>query len=53
MSAASTVTRSLAWGSGSVYAWRVQITLREKGLPYDSNRIDFSKGEMLGTTLSS
>lgn len=45
MAAASAVNRSLVWGSGSVYAWRVQITLKEKGLPYQSNRIDFGKGK--------
>lgn len=36
--------RSLLWGSGSPYAWRVQIALHEKELPYDSQLIEFSKG---------
>jgi glutathione S-transferase len=33
------------YGSGSPYAWRVQLVLEEKGLPYEPVLLSFSKGE--------
>lgn len=33
------------YGSGSPYAWRVQLVLEEKGLPYERVLLSFSKGE--------
>ncbi|KAK9904687.1 hypothetical protein WJX75_000588 [Coccomyxa subellipsoidea] len=35
--------RTLYWGSGSTFAWRVLIALREKGLDFESKVIEFSK----------
>lgn len=35
--------RILYWGSGSHPSWRVMIVLEEKGLPYESRLIEFSK----------
>ena len=35
----------LYWGSGSPFAWRVMLTLEVKGLAYESNLLEFSKGE--------
>lgn len=35
----------LYWGSGSPYAWRVQLALEYKGLPYESHLLQFSKQE--------
>ena len=37
--------RTLYWGSGSAPAWRVQVALAEKQLPYDSKKVEFSKLE--------
>lgn len=34
--------RVLIWGSGSAPCWRVMIALEEKGLQYESKRIEFS-----------
>ncbi|PRP84416.1 hypothetical protein PROFUN_08096 [Planoprotostelium fungivorum] len=33
------------WGSGSPYAWRVQILLGEKELQYQSNLLSFANGD--------
>lgn len=33
------------YGSGSPFAWRVQLVLEEKGLPYEPVLLSFSKGE--------
>ena len=33
------------WGSGSPFAWRVLLTLEVKRLTYQSNLLEFSKGE--------
>jgi len=33
------------YGSGSPYAWRVQLVLEEKGLEYEPVLLSFSKGE--------
>jgi glutathione S-transferase len=33
------------FGSGSPYAWRVQLLLEEKGIPYEPVLLSFSKGE--------
>ena len=33
------------YGSGSPYAWRVQLVLEEKGLPYEPVLLSFSQGE--------
>lgn len=35
----------LYWGSGSPFAWRVLLTLEVKRLTYQSNLLEFSKGE--------
>jgi glutathione S-transferase len=35
----------LYWGSGSPYAWRVQLALEYKGLAYESHLLQFSKQE--------
>src|SRR4051812_20602197 len=35
----------LFWGSGSPYAWRVQLALEIKGIAYQSRLIEFSKDE--------
>eukprot|EP00850_Spirogloea_muscicola_P019273 SM000187S03890 [mRNA] locus=s187:201700:203234:+ [translate_table: standard] len=37
--------RKLYWGSGSFYCWRLQITLEEKGLDYESICISFANKE--------
>lgn len=37
--------RTLYWGSGSTFAWRVLIALKEKGLDFESKVIEFSKSE--------
>ena len=37
------MSRTIYWGSGSTPAWRVLICLEEKGLPYDSRIVEFSK----------
>lgn len=39
--------RTLYWGSGSTFAWRVLIALKEKGLDFESKVIEFSKSESL------
>lgn len=36
---------TLYWGSGSVYAWRVQLALELKGLTYESRLLSFSNKE--------
>jgi glutathione S-transferase len=33
------------FGSGSPFAWRVQLVLEEKGLPYEPVLLSFAKGE--------
>jgi glutathione S-transferase len=33
------------WGSGSPYSWRVLLALELKGVPYESNVLQFSKQE--------
>jgi glutathione S-transferase len=33
------------WGSGSPFSWRVLLALEYKRLPYESRRLEFSKGE--------
>jgi glutathione S-transferase len=33
------------WGSGSPFSWRVMLALEYKRLPYESRRLEFSKGE--------
>lgn len=33
------------WGSGSPYAWRAMLGLALKGIEFESNLIEFSKGE--------
>jgi glutathione S-transferase len=38
-------TITLHWGSGSPYAWRAQLALELKRVPYASRLIEFSKGE--------
>jgi hypothetical protein len=35
----------LYWGSGSPFVWRVMLTLEVKGLKYESQLLEFSKGE--------
>jgi glutathione S-transferase len=40
----SSTQRVLYWGSGSPPAWRVLITLHEKGLTYRSDMITFESG---------
>ena len=35
----------LYWGSGSPYAWRVQLALEYKRLPYESRQLQFSMQE--------
>lgn len=35
----------LFYGSGSPFAWRVQLALEEKGLPYEPVLLSFSTGE--------
>jgi glutathione S-transferase len=39
------MTLELYWGSGSPYAWRVQLALEYKRLPYVSHLLQFSKQE--------
>jgi len=36
---------TLYYGSGSPYAWRVQLALEHKALPYDRRVLSFSQGE--------
>jgi glutathione S-transferase len=43
--AAAGSTRVIYWGSGSVPAWRVLVTLKEKQLEFESRLLEFSKGE--------
>jgi len=33
------------WGSGSPFAWRVLLTLEVKRLDYESELLEFSKGD--------
>jgi glutathione S-transferase len=33
------------WGSGSPFSWRVMLALEWKRVPYESRRMEFSKGE--------
>jgi glutathione S-transferase len=40
--------RCLYWGSGGVPGWKVNATLREKGLDFESKLVQFSKGALLG-----
>ena len=35
----------LYWGSGSPFAWRVMLTLEVKRLTYQSNLLEFSRGD--------
>jgi glutathione S-transferase len=35
----------LYWGSGSPFAWRVMLTLEVKKLPYESELLEFSRGD--------
>src|SRR5579862_7963999 len=37
---------TLYYGSGSPYAWRVQLALEHKGLPYELKVLSFSAGDM-------
>jgi len=37
--------RELFWISGSPFAWRVQLALETKGIPYTSHQLQASKGE--------
>ena len=39
--------RVLIWGSGSAPCWRVMIALEEKGLQYESKRIEFSSSRLV------
>jgi glutathione S-transferase len=39
------MTLEVYWGSGSPYAWRVQLALEYKRLPYVSHLLQFSKQE--------
>ena len=43
--------RVIYWGSGSTPAWKALACLEEKGLAYDSKRIDPSKGEVISRFL--
>jgi len=36
---------TLYYGSGSPYAWRVQLALEEKGIPYEPVLLSFSQGD--------
>ena len=36
---------TLYWGSGSPYAWPVQLALEEKGLKYEGKLLSFSDGD--------
>ena len=36
---------TLYYGSGSPYAWRVQLVLEEKGIPYEPVLLSFSQGD--------
>jgi len=38
--------RVLYWLSGSPPCWRVMAVLKEKGLDYESKRLDGSKGSL-------
>ena len=40
-----TMDHELFWISGSPYAWRVQLALEYKGVPYVSRRLDAGKQE--------
>jgi glutathione S-transferase len=40
-----TIDHELFWISGSPYAWRVQLALEYKGVPYVSRRLDAGKQE--------
>jgi glutathione S-transferase len=33
------------WGSGSPFSWRVMLALEYKRVPYESRRLEFSKGD--------
>ena len=39
------MTLEVIWGSGSPYAWRVLLALEAKGLSYESQLIQFSRGD--------
>ena len=39
------MTIELFWASGSPYAWRVQLTLEHKRVPYESRLLSFSNGD--------
>jgi glutathione S-transferase len=39
------MTLELYWGSGSPFAWRVMLTLEVKNLVYQSNLLEFSRGD--------
>lgn len=36
----------LFWISGSPYAWRVMLALEAKGIPYEAELLEFSRGEL-------
>jgi len=38
----------LYWGSGSAPCWRVMLALEEKGVPYESKLLEFSKNDHKG-----
>src|SRR6476469_1572924 len=39
------MSRTLYYGSGSPYAWRVQLALEHKALPYELKVLSFSAGD--------
>ena len=39
------MTLELYWGSGSPFAWRVMLTLEVKNIVYQSNLLEFSRGD--------
>eukprot|EP01025_Chloroclados_australasicus_P042816 TRINITY_DN45555_c0_g1_i1.p1 TRINITY_DN45555_c0_g1~~TRINITY_DN45555_c0_g1_i1.p1 ORF type:complete len:286 (-),score=28.32 TRINITY_DN45555_c0_g1_i1:275-1036(-) len=41
----SSSSRVIYWGSGSTPCWRALLALEEKGLPYESKLLEFSKKE--------